>query len=493
MSIASPERIALGGRPSALARKLIDDAATLQQDLTRIALYPRDGALFDAIEQDERHAVADGFADHPHLCIVAGSEGVAQFRRDMTLDAMAIIPSIAIGTNAIEADVYLGTLHPLALENAVVGLMPAISRCAQIPYESLGSLSAEMRLMLRLVVRGRGLQPYHDAGDRNLVGYEDEGLFPELRKIAAGLHRIGLLERTFFDRTQTCTSCSSARLRVREECAACRSGHIEETALIHHFKCAHQGIETDFIKGDDLVCPKCRAILRHFGVDYDKPGHMMHCQGCGHLTAESSVGFGCLDCGNTCSAEQTGTRDHYAYALSERAQLLLIGATPMKEAEQASLDDQDVTVLSFLQRAREQGEEPVGIALTLEQMEQMRGEHGHRMVEKSIDLQVRLLREHLMAAAGLREARTLRWRNHLLALATNTTIERLQSIIEHGLETSEDLLAVPMRFKLQAFGPDVLESDLPVANIDTAEARSDGAGAAFDFDRNESKSDGDTA
>jgi hypothetical protein len=485
MSIASPERMALGGRPSVLARKLIDEAASLQQDQTRIAVYPRDGALFDAIEQDGRHSVCEGFADHPHLCIVAGSQGVAQFRRDMPLDAMAIIPVIAIGTNALEADVYLGTLQPLALENAVNGLMPAISRCGEIPYDTLGTLSPEMRLMLRLVVRDRGLTPYHDAGDRNLVGYEDEGLFPELRKIAAGLHRIGMLERHFFDRTQTCTSCGSARLRVREECTSCRSGHIEETALMHHFKCAHQGIETDFIKGDDLVCPKCRATLRHFGVDYDKPGHMMHCHGCGHLTSEATVGFGCLDCGNAYSAEQIGTRDHFAYNLSERAQLLLIGSTPVTEADGASLDDQDVTVLSFVQRAREQGEEPVGIALTPDQIEQTRGEHGHRMVEKSIDLQVRLLQEHLRASAGLQHARTLRWRNHLLALATNTTAPRLQAIIKNGLETSENLLAIPMQFKLQSISAELLESKLPLAEkpADEVDMKSTEMGCHADHDQ----------
>ena len=49
---------------------------------------------------------------------------------------------------------------------------------------------------------------------------------------------------------------------------------------IHHFRCSHQAVETEFQAGPHLVCPKCSQHLRHYGSDYDKPGAVFACQGC---------------------------------------------------------------------------------------------------------------------------------------------------------------------------------------------------------------------
>jgi hypothetical protein len=112
--------------------------------------------------------------------------------------------------------------------------------------------------------------------------------------------------------------CDSARLHVREECSECHSSDLVEEPYLHHFKCAFQGPESQFRRGNGLVCPKCRRELSHFGFDYDKPGTMIVCRACGHAASEPVVGFVCLDCGAHADSGSCPTRDVYLYRLTEQ-------------------------------------------------------------------------------------------------------------------------------------------------------------------------------
>jgi len=69
--------------------------------------------------------------------------------------------------------------------------------------------------------------------------------------------------------------------------------------------------------GRELVCPKCRQRLRHYGSEYDKPGHAVICSDCGATHAEPAVGFICLDCRARMSGERAPRQDVFAYHLSD--------------------------------------------------------------------------------------------------------------------------------------------------------------------------------
>lgn len=138
---------------------------------------------------------------------------------------------------------------------------------------------------------------------------------PRQQRILESLSDMGLLRREFFDRTHVCRHCGGSRLNTREECERCRSSHLREASLVHHFNCAYQGPETEFQSGDGLQCPKCGRPLRHYGVDYDKPGVVVACSACGHRAPETLVGFVCLDCEGHTSAEQADTREWFHYGL----------------------------------------------------------------------------------------------------------------------------------------------------------------------------------
>ena len=126
-----------------------------------------------------------------------------------------------------------------------------------------------------------------------------------------------LLRREFFHRVHLCGGCGSSRLSPEEQCSACGSGHLTESSLIHHYACGYQAPQQAFAEGRDLVCPKCRNVLHHFGVDYDKPGQALTCMACETVMDEPSVAFVCMDCGRTTPGDGAETLDWHHYHLTE--------------------------------------------------------------------------------------------------------------------------------------------------------------------------------
>lgn len=185
----------------------------------------------------------------------------------------------------------------------------------------------DTRLLTYLFVSGRAFAPVADPNDPSCTRYP--GFFPQEFQLAAErlAHR-SLLRRRFADRFHSCASCESRRLNVREECPSCRSADLADVAVVHHFRCAYTAPESEFQRGADLVCPKCRQHLRHYGSDYDKPGHMLVCKACGAKNSEPSIGFSCLDCGSHTDGDAACQRDVFAYDLEDHAIAALTAKEP---------------------------------------------------------------------------------------------------------------------------------------------------------------------
>lgn len=181
---------------------------------------------------------------------------------------------------------------------------------------AMQAIDLDTRLLAYLSLSGRQFQPSTDFSSRECVRYP--GFFPdsEVRSAAERLANRGLLDRRFHERFHACGRCGSSRLNAREECPACHSAQLLEVTLVHHFRCAYQAPEVDFIRGPHLVCPKCRQQLRHYGSDYDKPGIVTKCCGCGVISPEPDVGFACLDCGAHTKGDAATKRDVFSYALT---------------------------------------------------------------------------------------------------------------------------------------------------------------------------------
>ncbi|MEQ8966039.1 MAG: hypothetical protein RID91_09460 [Azospirillaceae bacterium] len=169
------------------------------------------------------------------------------------------------------------------------------------------------------VAGGRG---YPVAGRLDLTAPGDiEHVFDRL--VAAGALRAQPVEVGM-----PCPSCDSLRVLFRDGCVACGSPMIEARALIHHFHCAYQAAEAEFRQASGrYVCPKCGRGLRHFGLDYDKPGEVLHCASCGTEAAEPRAHGRCLDCAATFEADACTRLTIRAFELTpEGARMLHTGA-----------------------------------------------------------------------------------------------------------------------------------------------------------------------
>ena len=53
--------------------------------------------------------------------------------------------------------------------------------------------------------------------------------------------------------------------------------------MIQHFRCSYSGLESEFVEGLELVCPKCSRKLDTLGQDFDRPHEVYVCKAAGHL------------------------------------------------------------------------------------------------------------------------------------------------------------------------------------------------------------------
>ena len=205
-------------------------------------------------------------------------------------------------------------------EGVIDGLIEGFhKRRGMIHRAVLESDKLSDKILARLFVSNSALEPSYSSQSRMgalfNIALDSETVLQEANK----LQNHGFLVPHFFDRFHVCNGCGGTHFNIREECPSCHSSHLEESSYIHHFKCAHQAPEADFIVGDELICPKCRQRLLHFGSDYDKPGSVISCKACGHKTSEPDVGFLCLECHTHTNGDTIKTRDIHSYTLHKKA------------------------------------------------------------------------------------------------------------------------------------------------------------------------------
>lgn len=216
----------------------------------------------------------------------------------------------------------------LAVANVVRQFADRFNKLAP-KFRLPGSLSE--RILAYLFLSGKDLRAVRFAESRSLFRYSGFFSAPLSTDAAEALENRGLLTKEFFDRVHVCGKCSSSRLNAREECPSCRSANLRSESLIHHFRCAHQAPQSQFVSGDTLRCPKCSREVRHYGSDYDKPGKVVCCEDCGAINSDPAVGFVCFDCGAHSDGNAIETRGIYSFQLTNAARLMLAADIPMVE------------------------------------------------------------------------------------------------------------------------------------------------------------------
>jgi hypothetical protein len=203
--------------------------------------------------------------------------------------------------------------------------VPRYSRTGmRAPHDHPEGLRQRLEVLRYLVSEGEALEPWPDADA--LGGHAWRGVDEILglplgggRDVLEELADFGLLERELFNRIHLCPSCSSCRLNFRETCPACESIALQTEGLIHHFACAHGGLESEFRSGRDLVCPKCKEVLVRLGEDFERPHQTYVCRKGNHLFEDPRIEGQCLDCDHVAEAGDLIVRDVHGYRATESA------------------------------------------------------------------------------------------------------------------------------------------------------------------------------
>ncbi|HEU4418038.1 MAG TPA: hypothetical protein VFT55_03815 [Planctomycetota bacterium] len=139
----------------------------------------------------------------------------------------------------------------------------------------------------------------------------------EARTVLEELAELGLLRRELHNRVHVCPKCNRCQLNFRETCQNCDSLLLHIERLIHHFACAYIGLESEFVRGIEMVCPKCRNRLHQLGQDFDRPHESYVCEDCEAITEMPAVHGQCLHCTNLFPVVEARLLDIWTYYPTE--------------------------------------------------------------------------------------------------------------------------------------------------------------------------------
>ncbi|SFN87797.1 Response regulator receiver domain-containing protein [Cohaesibacter marisflavi] len=363
------------------------------------------------------------------------------------------------GTLGAMADINAASLSAQA-DGSLTRIIDGFhTRRALVHRAILNSDILSDKLLTRLFIADRSLQPHYASQSRSGVAFniplDSETIFHEASK----LQQSGFLHVRFFDRFHVCNNCGSAHFNIREECPSCHSSNLTESAYIHHFKCAHQAPEADFIQGDELICPKCRQRLLHFGSDYDKPGIVVSCQSCGHTTSEPDVGFVCLDCHSRFSGDAVETRDVYHYDLQEKARdYLRIGPSYMGLTQNIlSFSDLPLDIIVSLneqaKRFNEFGESFAFLEIRYQKAQELERDAGPRQFIQTRELFIETLRGIFSSVLGPEGHRIVKGHSSDFAILKKTAPEEIQSALGGIIEQARQPLRLDPGIQITVFGP----------------------------------------
>jgi hypothetical protein len=127
----------------------------------------------------------------------------------------------------------------------------------------------------------------------------------------------GILERRLYDKIIYCPKCGSANISVHYCCPYCKSFNIQKSSLIEHVKCGYMDVEENFVKGNELICPKCHEELEKVDVDYRRAGTWCVCKDCSKSFDIPVTAHFCRDCHANSTFEDAVIKDVYDYSLKE--------------------------------------------------------------------------------------------------------------------------------------------------------------------------------
>jgi hypothetical protein len=262
--------------------------------------------------------------------LLAGTVSAAEFAAAIALMPDPAVPIADFANNSgVRSDFRADVLNHESLAAARLRFAPILERLCDIPFSTTREDRSEM-LTLRLAYsRAVPVEACFAPDSSTVIQYPLLGPAAPKRAELEGLSFLDLLRRRHFMRVHACDRCASHRLLAFEACHDCGSSDLADEAIVHHYRCGCQAPESRFVQGSALVCPKCHRNLKHFGMDYAKPGSISHCRGCGGSSPEPQPRFACMDCAATLDGQQATATDWFHYDLTDAGVLALrLGRLP---------------------------------------------------------------------------------------------------------------------------------------------------------------------
>ncbi|MBQ6965208.1 MAG: hypothetical protein IJP82_05905 [Bacteroidaceae bacterium] len=135
----------------------------------------------------------------------------------------------------------------------------------------------------------------------------------------------GLFRATkFVNKVYLCPTCLHSHILYIRSCPKCGQSSIQTEEVIHHFRCANATPEHTYNFGGQLRCPKCHKILRHIGMDYDRPAIIHTCNTCGNTFIEPKIKTVCTCCHSTHDADELIPQDFNVYEITSEGKQSII-------------------------------------------------------------------------------------------------------------------------------------------------------------------------
>lgn len=128
----------------------------------------------------------------------------------------------------------------------------------------------------------------------------------------------------FINKIYLCPKCLHSHLLYIENCPHCHSSAIKSEEVIHHFRCANISPEHTYNFGGQLRCPKCHQLLRHIGVDYDRPSVVYTCSNCENTFLQPHMTAVCTSCEHHTDITDLTPYDIIAFEITPEGQEAII-------------------------------------------------------------------------------------------------------------------------------------------------------------------------
>jgi hypothetical protein len=149
--------------------------------------------------------------------------------------------------------------------------------------------------------------------DYSTIGFDGD----KIGRLVKELEYHKILQPYLVDTVPSCPKCGHSNFHVVYLCPYCQCSTLEHGTMIEHYKCGHTDFEINFRSQNELVCPKCRGILRVIGTDYRKIERWFKCIKCNKNFGVPKNQFLCRKCDRVSTENELLMQHVYGYELSK--------------------------------------------------------------------------------------------------------------------------------------------------------------------------------